>query len=812
MPSYLIQKFLPEFILGTMLALLFPSPLTAKDKSPVEVFRGEWSSSRVKQLFETPLGSVYEFRASDPFVCQATQTPVGTPQKHGKNCRCANCRRAPSGINGILQCNFLKSSKKNKRFVVIDFKIRNFPAFHRHSTSEFRFQLTRSSKTKVENDYFDLNGLVDIRSDSPYHFSSTYRLGILERTWEKGSGNYYRPQYEPISFRMIFDTATGAHGMMCNMDQNAGVGLELPLRPGRNPIEIRNFGIISQKMSENEEYQTTYLEISDPVIYQFNSQEDFNLLPDIDFVAYPYGSYESFCRESTTERRYREILRTKNPDLQYAEALRLLYSSRNKCDPQKALNLLEKASREHHVFANYQLGVCYYRGYGVPIDLEKATRYLEKAEACGYLRATVLRAQIVWNSAHRPLFMSSTLRKELEGFFKKGAKRVNDTSFNVLNLILNPTGFASGIELSPKYLVSTQCATLFCKKDEHDSQGIKYYVDHAIELGHVPAWLYKAVQLGQLGGNEEQRLACLKAGSAAGDSECTSELLWDLARRGQLSAQDFSTNRDLLLADDVVYLFLKQVMTIPDFPGVAEFLCDDFLTAQQIWKTRNDATSNYLLGLAGWMLIYPVQFRHDGVIRYQNANFQADEHKFAGETAFQYLKRAAEAGIPAAQYLIGRQYLFEDLPESERVRRSVCEEQARYWLEKAVRGNFPIAYYRLAQLESYSDRPDNDRIDKLLKPLCERQYAPAVQLRADVLSRMNRKAEAEQLWLKAAQLGEHQAFYQLAKVAEANGQEETARKYWSEYIFADLQFRMADRYDDYWPEYEINQWQMEKKR
>ena len=60
----------------------------------------------------------------------------------------------------------------------------------------------------------------------------------------------------------------------------------------------------------------------------------------------------------------------------------------------KAINMLVKAANKKHILAMYQLGICYYRGFGVEIDFDNACKWLGKAANYNLPDAIVLYAMI----------------------------------------------------------------------------------------------------------------------------------------------------------------------------------------------------------------------------------------------------------------------------------------------------------------------------------------------------------------------------------------------------------------------------------
>lgn len=127
------------------------------------------------------------------------------------------------------------------------------------------------------------------------------------------------------------------------------------------PFKVNSFCLYSDRKLQ--------LELSDPVVYFADEWEDLKKLPALSCREYPYRGYRDFPLKETR----------RNPDAWYAEAMEILYGSRRETHPQEGIKLLEKAARKDHALAEYQLGLCYYRGIGVEQDFKTAGKHLRQA-------------------------------------------------------------------------------------------------------------------------------------------------------------------------------------------------------------------------------------------------------------------------------------------------------------------------------------------------------------------------------------------------------------------------------------------------
>ena len=461
-------------------------------------FSGEWEGKgSVKKLFDTPLGALYRFDESKSYELIATPNP-----EHKGKCDCAICRKRKNPPNmggGLLQFGFLKNSKRNWRYVVIDFKIRAFPALDKKEGAQFRFFLTRSDENKISADYGDLNGLAEVASPpGPLRFFSTGHWKSFDD--DESISPYLfilTPMFEPIAYRFIFDTMSGVLDVYQNGVLVSSHRHEIPMT-GHAPIEIRNFGIITQNDGKSRHYREEYLEISAPVVRMAtSSRELFENAPPVGFSPYPYGNYYSMVKNDRPDRLLREIRNHKNPDLQYAWALRLLYGSNP--DPAGALELLERAAKEKHVPALYQLGVCYFRGYGVEPDLKKAIKYLEDAAKYQYSPALILRGWMQWDVLKRPWIIPNELQQEMlfkERFNEKNLEEWNnaigfrgdgsdhDTLFATVQMIPDFGKWKRPL-ISFKFLYSIDTVSHVRSADPQKKDLL--FVDYAITSGYYPA-------------------------------------------------------------------------------------------------------------------------------------------------------------------------------------------------------------------------------------------------------------------------------------------------------------------------------------
>ena len=773
----------------------------------IYTFPGEWEEKgSVKKLFDTPLGALYQFHDSRSYNLIAMPKP-----EHYGMCRCEICRKRrnpPRMEGGLLQFGFLKNSKKNQRFVAIDFKVRAFPALDRKEVSHFRFFLTRSKENKINADYGDLNGLARLISwpDGGFSFSTWHWEASQEkdpvrpdRLISSPEPFVLMPMFEPVVYRFIFDTEEGVVDLYQNGVFVFSRRCEIPV-PKYSPIEIRNFGIITQGDGKSRHYREEYLEFSNPVVRMASSEKELmEDAPPVGFSPYPYGNYYSMVKNNKPDRLYREIRNHKNPDLQYAWAMRLLYGPEP--DPGNALKLLERAAGEKHVPALYQLGVCHWRGYGVASDLEKAKQYLKKSAEYQYIPAQVLLWIVAWHEAEMPWIMDAHL---WEG--EKNILVEHDSLYLARLLQSGAGGGRSEAIFSPKFLMDITFTTQV-KSSDPGKKGLRY-VDYMIAGGYFPAHyelvktvFYERNSTAEFDAEKASGiLSHLEAGVSAGDPAALPAYFLFLAQNGQLTQAHFNELQELQYSDNPLYLFLKFSIEHPDEPEVRQMLSNFSSDLPNVPPEKETATGNLLRGLK---LLFFRALMGNGVLSPENME--------NARRSFELLRQSA-AENPIAQYWIGKCYYNGDLPENERrLGEYYSQGEAKKYFQAAAKGGMRRAEYMLLELEARNGRPETDQFLERLAPFCELGYAPAWMLRGRILRSVSRHDAAKEAFRKAVESGDHRGLRELALYAESEQRFVDAKQLWGEYIQADLRFRKFDRFDPYWPDVygELGKWKFD---
>ena len=319
----------------------------------------KWRTNNgVLKLYDTPLGAVYKFPISEYFDFSYLYR-----KDKKKNVSCLQ----------FDMPDFYKNKKRRYRFLALDFKIRTFPAISKIENPQISFSLTRSlNSANSISTYYSLNGIVPLKMDSlslgitAPRWSPYYQKGKRFRPFILSCGKRHLPYYDLISCRIIFDTRID--GVVSTNINGKKYIIKHREKSSINPL-AKSLGICIQlntRVLPRIPVPRKLLEISEPKITLTNNESDLQDLEPIGIAEYPYSEYPEIEKK---------LIRIDNPDWIYAYAMRLL----NGKDPIMAVNALKRAVKKEHIFAMYQLGVCYYRGLGVEKDMAKAAKWLAKA-------------------------------------------------------------------------------------------------------------------------------------------------------------------------------------------------------------------------------------------------------------------------------------------------------------------------------------------------------------------------------------------------------------------------------------------------
>lgn len=721
----------------------------------------------VNPLFATPMGIVYQ-------IAPTTAKNNG----HSSKCACQEC----FAFRNIITGGFLSYSlnpKQKKQFLVIEFKIRAYPALEQAKTSRIRFQFFTASGSKMTDRYPSASEIFSIHHNGVERFSP----GVFF------TPNRFLPDFEPMAIRIVIDQTKPEISFQIN-------GHEHKVKAG---VDCRHFGIMCSLREENREnlaYRQNYLEISPPVIRHCSTEKELRLLPSNHLERYPYEEYEVGRKKKKKNKDvFREVKRDKNPDLQYAYALRYLYDPEMR-DPEKAVELLTDAVRKKHVLAYYLLGICHWRGYGVEPDPDRALFYFEKAGEYEFQEALAGQWLLLWNQAGRPGYETAELKKIQEKLRKSAQKNLT-------------TGYVAGFQksivypqaevpiFSEKNLISGAMRRSFVAAEN----GNLAWIDAVCAKGFLPAIPLKAFDLLKEGKMQEAMNLLEKTGKLQAGIGYP-EYLLAKKLQGTLSIRDFSDRMNCRFASDPLYLLLLQSCRDVE---VDKVLKRDFQ------RMRNLSDVPFLENVppekmsAAEKTVY--YFRTRIGSRY---NGFPNERIIPWKNIFQILTSIVrEKQDPVMQFCLGWHYYFNNFPTraSALMKKPSRMDEAISLFDQSAKGGFLPARLFLAKARLKKDPESYLSVSGILKPLVAAKHPEALLLLARSLYQVKRYREAIVRAREAAKLGEHRGWLVAALAQKKSGSRGENRD-WKQYVEADLDHRAGDRYDPCMipSRYEMGKW------
>ena len=771
-----------------ILFLLFLLPFAVS--ATIRTGIGEWrADGNAKELYATSLGRLYQLQPNE-----GDGSYIGCSPAHENYaaCSCDVCRKGRIRITSVLS---LKMPKKIKittktRYIAFDFRIRVFPALEKDRFSQLRFSLLDSVSPISGSMHFDLHGRKLIRENIQDNFYYSHQAPFVTG----GHGrSFIHPAFEPLSLRVVYDLMGKKMTYFMN-----GREFEYPMKiHGKMAsLRLRYFGIVTYEknhVTHEKLLRKRYFEVSPPKVYIYDDGDE--LPPPPPFSAYPYNGYmlENLLKNSRSEKvstrpdreEFRKVLRHKNPDLQYAYALRYLYGNTNGADPEKGVELLEHAARKHHALALHQLGICFWRGYGGRPDLNKAAKYFAQAVDLGHPEAAAARLQMEMELHGRPWFLTEQYQKYLKQF-PEGTKGHDEHYFQYKAEFLSPKRLWGHLSVSkmvriddPKlnYLdyrlrandpFSFLAQAFFLhvlRKDRFFKQGERY-LERALNVKHFEAYPFW--------------------------------LLSQLYRNRLPEKEKIPLEMRLLHADDPLFNFVYALVCLPETERMKYLRSEDSelrLRPQKEWK-MNTPESGYLraMGKSMWNF-FPEQCLFGLLLN-------DTDHKLRREI-FELIKRSSEAKYAPALYLMGKFYYYADLPEPDRSQYAVGTDfrqstAERFLIDAAKQGHVPSALL-LCKVKLYSPFPKCEEILPVLEKLCAMEIPEAFYLKAETLLKMNRKPEALAAADAAVKSGEHRGLLFLSR-HDDRVNADVRRERLVQFIRADRAKRRMDPYDPYWDE------------
>ena len=787
-----------------ILLFLLPFVLSATIRSGT----GEWrADGKAKALYDTPLGSLYQLESlyGGDLDCIGSRPP----HENYASCQCEICKKGRVRITSVLS---LKMPKKIKittktRYIAFDFRIRVFPALDRNGDSRLSFSVLDSESPISGSTLFDLHGMKEIDANIQ---SDAYVSG--QAPWSVPEYRHFRslvhPVFEPLSVRVIYDLKEKKMSYFMN-----GRGFEYPAKIHGElfRLQLRHFGISfvmtifkdmkdkNKKIKLEQFFRTRYFELSTPQVYVYDDGEEPP--PPPRFSAYPYSNY-TLERSSKNDRGvkasgpldqtvFKKVLKHKNPDLQYAYALRYLYGNKD-ADPEKGVELLKQSAKKYHALALYQLGICFWRGYGCRPDRKDAVRYLDQSAAQGYPEAAAARLQLEMERRGRPWFLAEMHHEYIKQLQLQLFGHGHDKYY-----------FLKGPEfLSPKRLWDELQVSRFYRPENPKLN----YLDYRIQANDPFSFLAAAIVLNMawkdvfFSRGEPYLVRALKV------KHYEAYPFWLLR---QLHADRLPEKEKiplemcLLHADNPIFGLVYALLCLPE-PERRKYLVKIYsenesglgLRPFEQWDMKRPE-SGYLRAMAQCM-----PFAYTPNLCLMPSIWREDkEHKWR-QNIFELILASARAGYAPAQYLAGKSFYYFDLPKpwltgegkNPAFRLSTAE---KYLTEAANQGHVP-AELLLCKLKMEEQFPSWPKILPRLEKLCELKIPEAFYLKAQVLLKMNRKPEALAAADTVVKMGEHRGLLFLILHDNRANASAVKRARQAEYINADRASRRMDPYDPYW--------------
>ena len=751
------------------LLFLLPFALSAEIRSVI----GEWrADGYAKAMYETSLGRLYQLQPNEG---DGSYIGCWPEHKNYASCDCEVCRKGRIRITSVLS---LKMPKKfnimtKTRCIALDFRIRVFPALEDDRYSRLRFALVDSTSPISGSMLFALHGqkIIDENcQDNLYYSGRVVLTGGHGRT-------FFHPAFEPLSLRVVYDFSSGQMTYFMN-----GRGFEYPIKFS-GKMKMRYFGIVTyvqNHLSHEKRFRRHYFELSPPQVHFCDNANE--LPPPPQFSAYPYDGYllDSLSKSRRPEKvssrpeqeEFRKVLRHKNPDLQYAYALRYLYGRSPAADPEKGVELLKHAAKKHHALALYQLGICCWRGYGCRPNPKKAAKYFARSADLDYPEAAAARLQLEMELHGRPWFISELYQKYLKRFPERACG--HDKMF-----------FWHGAEfLSPKRLWG------------HLS--VSNYLDYRLKANDPFSFLPYAISLHK---NEndlyfkqgEQYL--LRAVKSRHYEAYPFWLLSQLYRNKLPEKEKIPQEMRLRHAGHPMFNFVYTLLCLPEVERMKYLLKSGSelrLRPQEKWKMKTP--ESYFLRAMGqcmWDSLFPDQCLF-GLLLADKENKR--------RTVFELIQASAKAQYAPAQYLMGKFYYYADLPEPYRpADLSPQLSNAEHFLTDAARQGYVPAALLLCKVRLDATFPKCEAILSVLEKLCAMEIPEAFYLKAETLLKMNRLPEALAAADTAVKSGEHRGLLFLG-LHDSRVKADVRRARLVQYIQADRAKRRMDPYDPYWDE------------
>lgn len=752
---------------GRIIYFLLFCPLLVH--SGIDSLKETWETNhRAQKLYDSPLGGVYRIQTT------------GKENRHPGSCRCEECEDIVQGVNGgIVSVSLPRKKTSGKRYIVVQFRVRTFPALNTEKSDQFRLEFVWNEKQRIGNSFSGFSGLnIQNRGDG----FSRIKAGEFGKT--------FFPSFEPVSVRAIFDTEENHCRIFVNGFLQGTRSIARNIKKERPHC----MGLLSSSLDKDfltEKFRSEYFELSPPEIYFCDEESEIKKLSSPPFAPYPYDHYTVDTGKKQTlsgDQLLRAVNREKNPDLYYAYALRFLYGGRKDGNVPYALELLEKAVEKNHVPAMVLLGLCHFRGYGVEIDREKGLRYLRMAAEYGDQKANSVICFLLWDALGRPFLLPDSCRAEFSELLRvaNDPKRTVEHDSGFL-LLLFQNRLRQSLFPTPKYLISPWMAGYEGNWENKSKKSA--FADFLRKKKAPLAWWEKARSLSLA--EKSGALDALKTAVSANDRYAYPEYLWEKFGNNTLNASDFTPERNFQYADDPLYLLVQLTGKYPKLIPILQKYPHHW-NAWNSFPEKEKGNESPEMDFVRYLLfaVWNTPPRHP----FPDPLSQETAKSIA------YLKKAADGGIPEAQYTLAKFYLHNLFPSTMTVpKKEEREKEGLRLLRQAGRNGHEKARYLFLENEIPAKK-NSPEIQKALNALQKQNFPEAFYLTGEYFRRIKRYNEAKTAAMKAVKAGCFAGFYTLALCEEKTRNKAKALLYWNEFVAHDRESRMLDRCDPYCPD------------
>lgn len=740
---------------------------------------GIWDcSGNTERLYPSPLGYVYHLASNEGDGLSHIGHPI-----HSETCSCSNCHKAKTQIKSALEVIFPKRFKITKkiRYLVFDFYIRLFPALEKGDNSLIYFSFIDSGSCLAGSTYSMLHGNMFFNPDSAIY------NGYFKKNWNSGNIRFIpqtgNPAFHPQSVRIIYDLKEKK--VQYSLDGKEGNSWQ-PTANGKSKItqNISHYGIAAFHDHPEKGVRRNYIELSDPYIHTCDNIKE--LPPPLPFHPYDYSKYR--MQDLSKKKQYNEndlgdtsffqkLMKHKNPDLQYAYASYYLLGKDTDFNSDNGIRLLKKAADRDHVLALYQLGVCYWRGYGVRKNLTTAKKYLKKSNESGYPEAGALLCQIEMEQRGYPWFTRKSYQKLCSQTAKGDGHDIRLSKFI----------------RSPKFLSPKMLSRMALYPQASDRMGD--YLAEMVRKNESLSYLPAAIQLWKFGQDAKLEKAdrlitlALQSGQRSAFSWW---LLRQIYKKNYPEANMLTPEIIVYHSDDLLFNFLYILITQKNDKERIEKLQNISEKTILVFRptSSKNAESEFLSA------IWEMWGLDCAQLPIRRLFFDA-KMIVKINSAFDRILHSADSGYAPAQYFIGKFYFYNDLPEKYQFRAQnelLRKTEAERYLRSAAEQGHICAALLYCKLKMTEDLPNYRNLLPVLQKLCKMNIPEAFYLYAIALGHLERKAEALQAAENAARLGDHRGYYFSALYSGQN----SGKGFWRKFIQKDLSHRLRDSNDVYW--------------